>query len=258
MLKKLLHKRAKQIKPYSQIQQEWKNIQSLEIKNRYKAMRGIANDICNAYKGEDVDPSKLLFYMDVLKQINRIHNIPRSRIALSKLTALWLEITGNSNAKIIKKILGKINLETATIAVGELSYFKEALGAYENYAEQKLLNLINQGKFFIFGTGCDGEHHIQIRVVSSLEPVLSAKEFKCILNSTETFIINLPTGALVVADPCFLDVEKNRLSINVEPGNYKVCVYHFYIHSKVDSLYIALCKTDEAAKNTLTNLPQCG
>lgn len=255
MLKKLFAKRAKQTKSYSNIQQDWKNIQSTEIKSRYKAMRGIANDICNAYKGED-DASRLQFYMDVLKQINKVHNMPRCKTALSKITALWLELTGNANAKIIKKILGKINVETATIAIGEPSYSKEALGAYENYADQKILNLINQGKLFIFGTGYDGEQNIQIRVVDSFEPVLSAKEYKCILNATETLIINIPTGTLAVADPYFLDMEKERLLINVEPGNYKVCVYHFYIDSKVDSFYIALCKADEEAKNTLTKLPQ--
>lgn len=256
MLKKLFTKRKKPIKPFSDIQQDWQNIQSLEIKSRYKAMRGIANDICNAYKGENIDAPKLQFYMDVLKQINKIHNIPRCKTALSKITALWLELTGNENAKIIKKIFGKINVETATVAIGEPSYSKEALDAYEKYAAQKILNLINQGKLFIFGTGGDGEQNIQIRVVDSLEPVLSTKEYRCILNATETLIINIPTGTLVVADPCFLNMEKERMLINVEPGNYKICVYHFYIHSKVDSFYIALCKTNEEAKNTLTKLPQ--
>lgn len=256
MPKKLLTKQEKQIKSYSYIQQEWKNIQSLEIKNRYKAMRGIANDICNAYKTNDIDTSQLQFYMDVLKQINKIHNIPRCRTALSKMIVLWLELTGNSNARVIKKTFGKINIESATIAVGDPSYSREVLDVYEKYTDQEILNLINQGKHFIFGTSCDGEQNIQIRQVDSLEPVLSSKEYKCILNATETAIINIPTGILIVGDPCFLDTKKECLLIKVESGNYKVCVYHFYIHSKVSSFYIVLCKTDEEAKNILSKLPQ--
>lgn len=240
------------------IQQAWETIQSLAIKDRYKAMRGIANDICDAYKNEEaIDASKLQFYMDVLKQINKIHNIPRCRITLTKITALWLEITGNANAKIIKKIHGKINVATGTMAIGDISYSREVLSVYADYTDQKILNIINQGDFFIFATGSDGRQNIQIRLVDSLEPVLSTKEYKCILNATETLIINVPTGVLLVTDPCFLDVEKNRLLFHVEPGNYKVCVYHFYIHLKIDSFYIALCKTDEEVKNILTKVPQC-
>lgn len=256
MQRKPTNKHSRVIKSYLQIKEAWENIQSQEIKKRYKTMREIAYDICYAYKAKDVEPVQLEFYMHVLKEINTIQAIPKSKIALAKITALWLEFTGNANVKIIKKILGKITIETSTIAVGDIFNSKEVLETYANYTEQSVLTLINQAKLFIFGTGGDGEYTLQIRIVDSIEPVLSANEYKNILNSTEKFVININTGVLVVADPCYMDAEKQRLSINVDAGNYKVCVYHYSVRSKADSFYIVLCKTNEEAKNAAKNLPQ--
>lgn len=256
MFKKILRKPIKETKSYSEIRQEWETIQSLDIKNRFKAMRTISHDICEIFKKNDIELEQLEFYIEVLKKVNQVHDIPRCKRSLSKMTANWLEIKGLANAKIIKKLSGKINTETASIAIGDPSYQKIILDTYSNYTEKSALNLTNEGKVYIFGTSSDGLHNVQIRILDSSEPVLSSKEFKCVMSVTETAIINIPTGLVAVADPCVLNVENDRISINVEPGNYKVCVYFFYIRSKVESFYIVLCKTDEEAKNNLLKLPE--
>lgn len=255
MLKK--NKPTKQTKSYAEIKQEWEKIQSLDIRNRFKAMRPLANNICEIYKNKkgDIELEQLDFFIKTLKQVNRVHNIPRCKRSLSKMIADQLELTGLSNCKIIKKLPGTINLESGSIAIGDPCYQKDITDTYSDYSEKNLLSLVNANKAYIFSTGGDGCYNIQIRIVDSLEPVLSSKEFKCVLDATETAVINIPTGLVAVADPHALDIENYRLSVNVEPGNYKVCVYFFAIPSKVEAFYIVLCKTDETAENNLTTLP---
>jgi len=256
MQKKLLGKPVKPTKSFAEIRQEWEKIQGLDIKNRFKLMRSVAYEICEIFQKNDIELEHLLFYIDVLKQVNQVHDIPRCKRSLSKMIATWLNLTGHVDAKIVKKIAGKINTETASIAIGDPYYAKNVIDAYGSYTEKNVLNLINEGKSYIFGTSSDGLHNVQLRIVDSSEPVLSSKEFKCVTSVTETAIINIPTGHIAVTDPCFLDVEKDRLGVDVEPGHYKVCVYFFYIHSKVESFYIVLCKTDQEDKNNLSKSPQ--
>lgn len=256
MIKKHFNKPVKPIKSYLEIKQEWEKIQLLDIKNRFKSMRQISHDICEIYKKNDIELEQLVFYIEVLRQVNKIHDIPRSKRSLSKMIATWLELTGHSEAKIIKKISGKINTETASIAIGDPACKKSVVDAYNNYTEKNVINVINEAKAYIFSTGFDGPHDVQIRIIDSAEPVLSSKEFKCVVNSTETAIIDIPTGHVAVADPYFLDTENSRLYVAVEPGHYKVCVYFFYIRSKVESFYIVLCKTNNEAKNNLSKLPE--
>lgn len=243
-------------KSYAEIRQAWEKIKGLDIKDRFKMMRSISHDICEIYHKNDIELENLIFYIDVLKQVNQIHDIPRCKRSLSKMIATWLDLTGHVNAKIVKKISGKINTETASIAIGDPYYARNVIEAYSNYSEKNVVNLINEGKGYVFSTGSDGLHNVQIRIVDTLEPVISSKEFKCVISVTETAVINIPTGHLAITDPCCLDIEKDRLYINVEPGNYKVCVYFFYIRSKVESFYVVLCKTNQDAKNNLSKSPQ--
>lgn len=169
------------------------------------------------------------------------------------MTAAWLELTGFVNAKILKKVTGKINLESGCIAISDEYYF----GMHTNYIEKNNLNLINEGKSYIFGTSADGFHNVQIRIVDALEPVLSNKELNCVQSVTETALIHIPTGRIAVADPYFLNEKNESVNMIVEPGNYKVCVYFFYIRSKIESFYIVLSKVDqEVAKNNLLKFPE--
>lgn len=250
MIKKRL---GKQAKTYVQIREEWEKIQSLDAKNRFKAMRSIANDICEGYKKNIDEIEQLEFYIRVLKQIIRMHDYPRCALYLSKMIANWLALTGNDKAKIIKKISGKIPVETS-IVISDVQYSRDIINAYTNYSERNLVDLINNGKAFIFHADIHDACNVQLRIVDSLEPVLTSKEFKCVVDTTETAIINIPTGIVAAANPWNLDDEKYRLSTNIAPGNYKVCVYLFYIRHKIESYYIVLCKTENAARNDLSKI----
>ncbi|WP_419421361.1 hypothetical protein ACNVED_14965 (plasmid) [Legionella sp. D16C41] len=239
---------------YNEIKQEWESLQSLGIKIRFKLMRTLAHNICELFKKNITELHQLEFYIDVLKQVNLIHDVPRFKRTLSKMIAKWLDLKGFTSAKISKKKSGTINTETSTVAIGDPYYLTNIIKAYNHYSEKNILALINEAQSYVFSTGYDGLLNIQIRIINSVEPVLLDKEYKYIWNATEIGIISIPTGTLAVADPCFLDVKNNRLCINIEPGNYKVCVY--LIQSKIESFYIVLCKTDQEAKNYFSKLPE--
>ncbi|RUR22917.1 hypothetical protein [Legionella qingyii] len=251
MLKKLSGKKAK---TYIQIRADWEEMQLLDAKNRFKAMRTISNDISEVYKSKCIDNIEQLdFYIHVLKQVIRVHDHPRYTRHLSKMIIDWLELTGNDKTEIIKKKSGKIRVETS-ISISDAHYGKDIINACSKYSELHLLNLINDGKAYIFNTVIHEICNVQVRVVDSVDPVLTSKEFKCVIDATDTVIINIPTGTLSIASPWNLEDEKDSLSINIDPGHYKVCAYLFYIHNKIESYYIVLCKTTNFLRNDLTRI----
>src|SRR5262249_42402157 len=103
-----LNKSKRPMKSHSEIQQDWERIQSLEIKDAMKAMRAVTHDIIEESKRKDINRVELELYIEILKKINRVHNIPRSKICLTKMIKTWLELTGNTEATIISKLSGKI------------------------------------------------------------------------------------------------------------------------------------------------------
>lgn len=236
-----------------QIRQEWEKVKQLDAKNRFKAMKPIANAICDAYQKSTTTIEQLEFYTEVLKQVIRVHDYSRGTRQLAKMISDWLELTGNDKAEITKKKSGKIAVET-TIAISDVHYSRDIMEMYDNYSEANLLRVVNAGKAFIFHAVVHKICNVQVRVVDAPEPVLTSKEFKCVIANTETAVIDLPTGVLSVASPWNLVEEEERLAITLTPGRYKVCVYHFYIRNKIDSYYIVLCKTTLPAHNSLTRI----
>jgi hypothetical protein len=109
------------------------------------------------------------------------------------------------------------------------------------------LRLINQGKCDIFSTETDRGFwtgDIQLRIVDSLEPILTNEEFKYVTWCSDSTIICIPTGIIAVTDIFFLDNEEDRISTSITPGNYKVCVYLLSNEiEESESFYIVLCKT---------------
>jgi hypothetical protein len=251
----MVKKTPQQKKTFSQIKHEWERIQCLDPKSRFKSMRLIGNMIYDSYEKEEVSLDELEFYMAILKQVARTQSFsPRYSRLLSKLIGDWVELTGNDKAEIISKVSGKIPGQMTCIAIADPSYFivEEEVG--DEYIERKFVQLMNLGKALIFeGDGKD-EINIQIRVVDSPMPVLTIKEYKCVVDASEQAIIHIPSGLVVVADLIDLNHDKYHVSTQVIPGNYKICVYYFHIRNKLDSLYVVLCKTEEEANNSLVKI----
>lgn len=114
-----------------------------------------------------------------------------------------------------------------------------------------MLNLINKGRIFRVNITGDGWVKVELRIVDAREPVLSGNEIKLVNDSSETFIIYVPTGKIVcssVGMPLVED-EDSYILTDIEPGNYKTCVYHLR-----DILYVVLCKTMEKINNEIKDI----
>lgn len=245
-------------KDFSQIQNDWEKIQTLNIRDKWKALRTITHDISVSYKKEAVTVEQLEFYIKIMKQSVKALSFPqKASLFLSKLIADWLVLTGNDQCEIILKISNEIPVETATIAISDPAYFDD-INALQDYSERNYLHLMNEGKFFIFSTGSDGIYKVQLRIVDALEPVLTPKEFTRVIDTSESAIMHVPSGTITIADPSFFNSEKYCLRAFVTPGNYKISVYHFYIPKKIESFYIVLSKTDKQANNNLSKVYEFG
>lgn len=241
-------------KSFSQIQNEWEKIQSLDIRNKHKAMRSLAHDISVSYKKDETSVEQLEFYIKALKQIIRTRSYPQPvAICLSKLIADWMLLTGKDKSEIILKKTGEIPVDTASIIIADPNYF-DVNELKMDLSNNNFLNLLNQGKCYIFNTGADAMFSVQLRIIDAFHPVLTAKEFKCVINSSEIATIKIPTGTVAVADLGNLRDEKFRVSATISPGNYKICVYLFEIPKKDDEFifYIVMCKTNDEPSNNLS------
>jgi len=142
----------------------------------------------------------------------------------------------NVPIKIVEKINGEIQGGLGGLDIGDP----------ELYAGQTLIQDMNEGKIFRVETSGDGLRNVQLRIVEATEPLLSRSEMRHVKTASETAIINLKSGNIAIASQDQLaDMDwKYRISHQVSPGHYKVCVYH-----KGDVLYVVLCKTSLEAKN---------
>lgn len=112
-------------------------------------------------------------------------------------------------------------------------------------AENEEQILIETGRRVFFNTGSDGEHYLQVRIVDVSEPVLSLKEYRRVTTASEIFTVTIPSGELTITDYC---TRPELLSIKIQPGTYKVCIYVFILPRQAYSYYVCLAPTE----NTVT------
>lgn len=244
-----------QKKTFEQIREEWERLQKLDAKQRYHALSSFVHTLRSSYDKNAATPEQLTYYMQTLKAITRWLNDPNTVTRfLNTLTRDWLVLSGQEDAEVVRKISGKVTVESGTLIIADPSEMINQ--ALQN--DQHDVSLINQGKALIFRTGADGVFNMQLRMVNALEPVLTEKEYRRVIANTETVIIHIPTDTISVGDVLYLQDTKSCITMPVSPGNYKICVYQFYIPQKLESFYVVFTPTMEAATNDIANIHAFG
>ncbi len=244
-----------QKKTFEQIRDEWDKIQTLDAKQRYHSLSSFVHAVRSSYDKKSATPEQLTFYMQMLTSVKRMLSDPQKVTRfLSALTRDWLVLTGQDKAVVVRKVSGKVTVESGTIVIADPGQVDSQ--ALDN--GQHDLSLMNQGKCFIFRTGADGIFNVQLRMVDALEPVLTEKEYSRVIANSETAIIHIPNSLVKVSDVVCLQDAASCITMAVSPGNYKICVYQFYIPNKLESFYVVLCPTSEAATNHLVQLNEFG
>lgn len=233
-------------KSFSEISEIWSKIKSLGYREKVKAYRVITFDIKTCYGKGLYTAEELNFFLKVLATTKM--NAPVQNRILSE----WLELTGYNEVKILRKKNGKVIVNTANIIVYDHENFQKISDAF--YSKTNDIEMMNTGNVYIFTTRGDGLYNVQARIVDGPEPLLSAKELKCVIDAGQPYFLHLPSGHLVIGDFDTLGNPQRGIVQTVEPGYYKINVFHFYIPNKISSYYVVACKVENPEQNKFEDI----
>lgn len=254
-------------KTFAQIQDKWNAIQTLDPKNKMKAMREIGYDVLNNYDQSEMNIEQLAFYMEILKNM---YDKKLSKL-LVKITHDWLELSGHADIKIISKHTSEVISDCPAFYMGDLKYFQEHqnqylktfhtlsgrpyVSSYEISSELSYsLALINEGKIYELSTGGDAEFYLELRLIDSIEPFVNSDEVKFVVDCTKTAIMDIPTGTIIATHSLDTDLNSNLLATTtIPPGRYKMTIF-FIFKKRIATFCIVLCKTNEAVKNNCQSI----
>ena len=152
-------------------------------------------------------------------------------------------MTGDDKAEIISKISGQVSTESGVISVGDPSL--EDMLELNDVDDKNLLEITNQGKRLFFTVGGDGTFEVQLRLIKATEPILAPHEYKLVAGSTNTVVLQIPSGKISIGD---IYLTSENTSMTVTPGSYKVCAYLFET-KEFRSYYVVFTQTELPATN---------
>lgn len=221
---------------FEKIQSEWKRIQALAPKDKYKELKNLCMGLTIP---EDVTLSHIHFYSHLIRTAKKTVGDPsvlNKKLQLFYAAQLKLLNVDISTLEILFKKNYKIDVNTATVGLGDIEYMHQ-LGESNS---GDVSALMAQGKRLFFSTGSDGLMPIQIRVVNLEYPVFSQKESACFSAYSEVYTIHLPSGNLVLTD--YLNPEV-QVKVALASGYYRVCI-NVYVNPNTENsvYYICLAK----------------
>lgn len=226
----------------------WGIAGSCEPRDRAKVLKKAAHYAVWAFRKGVKSPEILSDYMQLLAEAIRFHPSPEElSAARSRIVASWLKLTGNDRVVLLHEASGSIDIETGWIAVADPSQ----LPPFEDPSDRALVAHMNQGKALYFSTAGDGAYDVRLRVIEAREPVLRLAEYKRVAGSTETVVLSVRSGNIILVDPSAIGEPGDGVALAVAPGNYKVCVYGYVIPERFAGYVAVLCATAEPAVNRL-------
>lgn len=225
------------------------NIESLTVKEKMHLTPTLNYYLFQAYKAGEYTVDDLKFYIENLKK----YHAPSHQ--LSQVIAKLYVLTGGE-PKILATKLGSISVESGTIAVSDISYLPQPFIDSTSF-DKSLIDDVNSGKAFYWGTGGDGAFDINLRWIEGQEPSVTPREVRFIIASSSQSIISVPSGVLCITD-VGLDADKSPVQLKVDPGNYLVRVHQKDIRDKYFGYVVVVCKTDQAPHNHFTDIEGLG
>lgn len=228
---------------------EWNDCLKLSPKDKYRKIQDIAyqvsrEDYVNSIPSTDIDLS-----INIINQATKVDGYPQKYAkGLALLIAKKLSLTGDDKAEIVSKKSGQVTTESGIIRIGDPSL--ENSINLSDFDDQNLLEVTNQAKRLYFSTAGDGTFEVQLRLIKATEPVLTPKGYKLVAGSTDTVVLQIPSGNISIGD---ILVSENDLSMTIPVGNYKVCAYLFATR-EFRSYYVVFTATDSPAVNQSTRV----
>ena len=218
---------------YNQIVEEFKSLEQLTPKEKYKKLPTIAFHASQALEKSN-NLEEIAFYVSIFKRAgeNRLLNRAKQK---------EFELKGISEIKTIKTQEKDVQIESGLIGVGD-----PTLAHQGDYDQGKIIDLIKTGRFFCVGTGGDGTFGAILRLVDASEPLANPKEYKNIISNSSIATIEIKSGNVKCAD--FFDVGRSDIDspeLEVPNGFYNVCFYLKELPKKFFGFVIVLSKTNK-------------
>lgn len=226
------------------INEEWKNALSLNPKDKYKKIQEIAFQVSGDEFVSKVENTDIDLCINIINQAVKVDGYPQKYAkGLALLIAKKLSLTGDDKAEIISKESGQVSTESGVISIGDPT-FEDSIDL-NDVDDKNLLEITNQGKRLFFTTGGDGTYDVQLRLIKATEPVLTPSEYKLVVGSTETVILQVSSGKISVGDIHFTTED---ISMTIPTGNFKVRTYLFETKD-FRSYYVVFTNTELPASN---------
>lgn len=219
--------------------EEYALIVSLPPKERFHKLKALAHRI--GANLDELNESEIHLALQIVQTAIKVSGFPQALTRIrSKLIQQKIKQLGISEITIQKKKNYQIAVESGTIVVGDPSIASKF--NFTHFDESELLSFMQQQKGLVFGTGGDGVFDTQLRLVNGPEPLLTEKEYRCMVGASDVSNIEVITGKIGIAD--LGNLTNSTSTLEIENGKYKTCVYLFDNKKGFRSFYIVLSKTE--------------
>jgi hypothetical protein len=231
------------------LKKQWDQTQNLPMKERRKAYRTASHVAVELGLNSNLELNDIDFCIDVIKTCLPTLTYPTA--TQNKLTRIYrkkLKLMGIDDPEpaILSKNAGHVGIDSGTLMIADSSLLDDQIEDYRHWSQ-----IACEGRAYFIATGGDGITAAQIRVIDFPFPALSVKETRFGRDQSDTRVIHVPSGNIVVSDPVYWDTREWSMVDTVEPGYYQVSVFIFEIPGKIFSYYFVMCKCDGPHTNTL-------
>ena len=238
----------------SELRKMWDKTESMPMKDRRKAYRTASHNAVELGLNPDLDVEDIGFCINVIKTCLPALSYPTA--TQNKLTKIYqrkLKLMGIDDPEpvILSKKSGQVGIDSGTLMIADQSLLNDQVEDCSHWPR-----IASEGRAYFIATGGDGITSAQLRVIDFPFPSLSVKETRFGRDQSETRIIHIPSGNIVVSDPVYWDTPVWSMVAIVEPGYYQVSVFVFEIPGKIFSYYFVMCKSDGPHTNTTQDIQE--
>lgn len=217
----------------------WEQAKTEDIRAKIKTLKKGTHYAVRAFEKGTPTQNQLKFCMVVIRQAVKYHSFPQEYLKhLSEIIAKWLEMTGNGTAIILKEVTGIVAIESGILMICDAN----VVIGLTDVSSASLSSQMKNGKALFIDTGGDGTFDVKIRLIEGKEPVLQANEYKSVSKSTETIVVNAPSGEIFANDLGAQPGKERGLTLKVEPGQYKIAAHLIDKPEKFYGYTVVLCK----------------
>jgi len=246
------HKQEGEIMTLLDLKRMWAQTEKMPIKERRKAYRSASHHAVELGLNASLELQDIDFCIDVIKTCLPVLSYPTA--TQNKLTKIYrrkLESMGVDDPEpvVISKTSGNAGIDSGTLMIADTSLLDDKIEDYTQWPQ-----IASEGSAYFISTGGDGLAAAQVRVIDFPFPALSVKETRFGRDQSDTRVIHVPSGNVVVSDPVYWDMPDLSMAATVEPGYYQVSVFVFEIPNRIFSYYFVMCQSDGPHTNTVQEI----